>query len=146
MSALMRYETPVTSLSDFFEDLMGESMFNRFDRNISKANFPHVDIVEEKDVYRISADLPGIDKNDIKVEVENGILSISGEKKAEKTEREKDRFYHFERSYGSFSRTFKLPENVGADTIEAKFNNGVLELLLKKTEPTKPKAIEVKVE
>jgi HSP20 family protein len=142
----MRYETPVTSLTDLFDDMMKGSLFSRWGRELENIQFPHVDIVEEKDAYKIMADLPGMDKKDIKIEVDNGILTISGEKKSEKTEREKNRYYHFERTYGSFSRAFKLPENSDAEHIEAKFNNGVLEMLLKKTEVTKPKAIEVKVE
>jgi len=105
-----------------------------------------VDIVEEKDAYKITADVPGMDKKDIKVEVENEVLTISGEKKEEKTEKDKNRYYHLERSYGAFSRSFKLPENVSSENIEAKYNNGVVELKLNKKEIAKPKAIEVKID
>jgi len=85
-------------------------------------------------------------KKDIKVVVENGILTISGEKKEDKVEREKNNYYHLERSYGSFCRSFKLPENVASEHVAATYTNGVLELTLKKTEEAKPKAIEVKIE
>jgi HSP20 family protein len=145
MSALIRYETP-TSLSDIVESIFTNDFFSRWDRQLPETNYPDVDIIEEKDAFRIRADMPGMEKNDIKVEVANGVLSISGEKKAEKMEKDKNHYYHFERSYGAFNRTFKLPENVMSEQVDAKYANGVLELSLKKSEMSKPKAIEVRVE
>jgi|SRR5271157_2073411 HSP20 family protein len=146
MSALVRYETPATSLSNLLDDFLGNGIFNAWDRDISLVNYPRVDIVEEKDTYKITADMPGLDKKDISVEVKNGVLAISGEKKEEKTERDRNRYYHFERRFGSFRREFALPDHVDPDHVEAKYANGVLELTLRKTEAAKPKAIEVKVE
>jgi HSP20 family protein len=146
MSALIRYQTPTTALSDILDDFLGTGFFNAGDRDISLINYPRVDIVEEKDTYKITADMPGLDKKDIAVEIKNGVLAISGEKKEEKTEKDKDRYYHFERRFGSFRREFALPDHVDADHVEAKYANGVLELSLRKTEAAKPKSIEVKVE
>jgi HSP20 family protein len=146
MSALIRYQTPTTALSDILDDFLGAGFFNAGDRDISLINYPRVDIVEEKDTYKITADMPGLDKKDIAVEIKNGVLAISGEKKEEKTEKDKDRYYHFERRFGSFRREFALPDHVDADHVEAKYANGVLELSLRKTEAAKPKSIEVKVE
>jgi HSP20 family protein len=146
MSALVRYETPTTTLSSLLDDFLGNGVFNAWDRDISLVNYPRVDIVEEKDTYKITADMPGLDKKDIAVEIKNGVLSLSGEKKEEKTEKDKNRYYHYERRYGSFRREFALPDHVDADHVEAKYANGVLELTLKKTEGAKPKQIEVKVE
>ncbi len=146
MSALIRYETPATTLTNLLDDFLGSSAFDAWDRDISLASYPRVDIVEDKEVYRISADMPGLDKKDIVVEVKNGVLSISGEKKTEKTEQDKNRYYHFERRFGSFRREFALPDHVDADNVDARYTNGVLEVTLKKTEAAKPKAIEVKVE
>jgi HSP20 family protein len=146
MSGLIRYETPTTTLSNLLDDFLGSGIFNAWDRDISLVNYPRVDIVEEKDTYKITADMPGLDKKDITVEVKNGVLAISGEKKEEKSERDKNRYYHFERRYGSFRREFALPDHVDADHVEAKYANGVLELTLRKTEAAKPKSIEVKVE
>jgi HSP20 family protein len=146
MSALVRYETPTTSLSNLFDSFMDNGFFNAWDRDISLASYPRVDIVEEKDAYKITADMPGLDKKDITVEIRNGVLAISGEKKEEKTERDKNRYYHFERRFGSFCREFALPDHVDGEHVEAKYANGVLELTLKKTEAAKPKAIDVKVE
>jgi HSP20 family protein len=143
--SLIRYETsPITSLFDELGELFGNN-FDMSGRNLDGSLYPNVDITESDSGYRISADLPGLSREDIKVSVEDGVLAISGEKKHEVEKREKDRYYHFERSYGKFCRSFSLPANVDNANIDAKYNNGVLEVLLKKTEETKPKAIEVKV-
>jgi HSP20 family protein len=146
MSALIRYETPATALGNLLDDFLGTSAFNAWDRDISLESYPRVDIVEGVDAYKITADMPGLDKNNISVEVKNGVLAISGEKKEEKSEREKNRFYHFERRFGSFRREFALPDHVDAEHVDAKYTNGVLEITLTKTEAAKPKAIEIKVE
>ena len=144
MSALVRYTRP-TSLTNLLDDLFGESAFSLLDRDITSTNWPRVDIAENKDAYHVTADLPGMGKEDILIGVENGVLSIKGEKKEQKKEHEKGRFYHYERSYGSFIRSFNLPNDVNADDIEATYKNGVLELTLRKSEKAKPKTIEVKV-
>jgi HSP20 family protein len=146
MSALIRYETPETTLSNLLGGYLDNGFFDAWDRDISLSSYPRVDIIEEKDTYKITADMPGLDKKDISVEIKNGVLIMSGEKKEEKTERDKNRYYHFERRFGSFRREFALPDHVDSDHVEAKYANGVLELTLKKTEAAKPKAIEVKVE
>jgi HSP20 family protein len=144
MSALVRYTRPA-SLSTLIDEFFDNGFFSLLDRDITHTSWPRVDITEDKDVYRLKADLPGMSKDDISVNVENGVLSINGEKKEEKKEHEKDRYYHYERSYGRFSRCFNLPDDVDAAKIEASYSNGVLELTLKKDEKAKPKAIEVKV-
>jgi len=146
MSSCIRFEPTVSTLANLFDEALGGGIFSKWDRDLSETRYPNVDIVEEKEGFRIKADMPGLDKKDIKVEVENGVMTISGEKKEEKTEREKNRYYHYERSYGSFCRSFKLPDNVSNEHIDAKYANGVLELLLKKTETAKPTTIEVQVE
>jgi HSP20 family protein len=106
---------------------------------------PRVDIAEENGNYEISADLPGLNKNDIKIEVHNNVLTLRGEKKVEKEEKEKT-YRLAERHYGEFVRTFSLPDNVDKDAIEAVFTDGVLKLTIPKTEQPKPKQIEVKVQ
>jgi HSP20 family protein len=144
--SLIRYETsPITTLFDDLGDLFGKT-FDLSGRDIAGTLYPTVDIAESENGFRISADLPGLSKEDIKVSVEDGVLSISGEKKQEVEKKEKDRYYHFERSYGRFCRSFTLPANVDSANIDARYNNGVLEVHLRKTEEAKPKAIEVKVE
>lgn len=146
MNSLIRYEEPVVTLSNIFDDLFNDGFFFNAGREITRNRWPRVDIVENNDNYTIHADLPGLEKKDINITVENGVLSISGEKKQEKKEKEKGRCYYYERSYGSFHRNFALPENVDEKIISANYKNGLLELTIKKTEKAKPKAIEVKVE
>jgi HSP20 family protein len=143
--SLIRYEaSPVVTLFDELDSLLG-SNFSWSGRDLEGSLYPSVDITESDTGYKITADLPGLSKEDIRVNFENDTLTISGEKKREVEKREKERYYHFERSYGKFCRAFSLPVNIDHAHIDAKFTNGVLEIHLKKTEETKPKAIEVKV-
>lgn len=105
---------------------------------------PRVDITEEDNRYELTADLPGMRREDIKVEVRDNVLTLRGEKKME--EEKKDKNYRLsERYYGEFTRTFTLPENVDRNAIDAEFKDGVLHLSIPKTEKAKPKQIEVKV-
>jgi HSP20 family protein len=106
---------------------------------------PAVDIAESEKAYEITAELPGMDEKNIEVKVANGNLTIKGEKQEEKEEKKKDYYLH-ERHFGSFERSFALPEGVDADKIEANFKKGVLTVTLpKKPEAQKPaKKIEVK--
>jgi len=105
---------------------------------------PLVDITEDDKEYLIKAELPEVRKEDVKVAVENGLLTISGERRAEKEE--KNRKYHrIERAYGSFERSFIVPDDADADKVNAEFKDGVLKVHLSKSEKAKPKQIEVKV-
>lgn len=107
---------------------------------------PSVDIDEEEDKYVIKADLPGVDKKDIQVNLENGVLSIRGEKNVEKESGEKGSKRHrTERFHGSFARSFNLPTEVKADKVEASYRDGVLNLVIPKAEEAKPRAIDIKV-
>jgi HSP20 family protein len=106
---------------------------------------PLVDIVEDDKEYLIKAELPEVKKEDVKVTVENGVLTITGERKFEKEE--KGRKYHrVERGYGSFMRSFALPEGAAGDKISAEFKDGVLKVHLAKSAEAKPKSIDVKVD
>ena len=93
---------------------------------------PAMDLVEKDKEYEISAELPGIDEKNVEIKVANHMLTIKGEKKEEKEEKQKD-YYLSERRYGSFQRSFALPEGVDADKIEANFVKGVLTVKLPKT-------------
>ena len=106
---------------------------------------PQVDIVEDEKEYLIKADLPEMRKDEIKVQVENGVLSVSGERKTEKEEKNK-KFHRIERSYGHFERSFTVPEDADGAKVKAEFKDGVLQVHLPKTPVAKPKAIEVKVD
>ncbi|MBV8225633.1 MAG: Hsp20/alpha crystallin family protein [Verrucomicrobia bacterium] len=105
---------------------------------------PPVDIAEDDKEYTLKAELPGMNKEDIKVSAEGGVLSITGERKIEKEEKHK-KYHRIERSYGTFTRSFALPENTSADKVSAEFKDGVLKVHLPKDEKAKPKSVEVKV-
>jgi HSP20 family protein len=105
---------------------------------------PTVDISETDAEYLIKAELPEIKKEDVKVTVEDGVLTLQGERRQEKEEKGK-KFHRVERSYGSFVRSFTLPESVDDAEVKAEYRDGVLALHLPKTERVKPKAIDVKV-
>ena len=107
---------------------------------------PRVDITEdEKNIY-FEIEVPGVRKEDVKVKVsDDNIISIQGEKKLEKKEDESKTFYRNERQYGDFNRSFQLPELVDATRIEAKYENGILNLSVPKLEPVKPKEQEIEI-
>ena len=104
---------------------------------------PAVDIKEEQNQFVILADIPGVDPKDIDITMENGVLSIKGERSSEKTE-ERDGFKRVERARGTFYRRFSLPDSADAEHIEAKGKNGVLEIVLPKHEKVQPRKISVK--
>ena len=105
---------------------------------------PSVDIAETQGEYLIKAEIPDVKKEDVKVTVEDGVLTIQGQRKQEKEEKG-IKYHRIERSYGSFARTFSLPDVIEADKVKAEFKDGILNLYLPKSEKAKPKAIEVKV-
>jgi HSP20 family protein len=105
---------------------------------------PAVDIHETNDSYVVKADLPGVNKDDIHVDIRDNTLTIRGEKKYEEKV-SKDNYVRTERAYGTFLRSLILPQNVDADKIEAKYKDGVLELTIPKKEEAKPKQIEINV-
>ena len=106
---------------------------------------PLVDISEDDKEYLVRAELPDLKKEDVNVTVENGELTITGERKLEKEEKGR-KFHRIERSYGSCMRSFTLPEGVSAEKACADFRDGVLEVHLPKDEKAKPKAIAIKVQ
>ena len=105
---------------------------------------PSVDISETEGEYQIKAEIPDVKKEDVKVTLEDGVLTIQGERKYEKEEKGK-KYHRIERSYGSFVRTFSLPDVIDEEKVKAEFKDGVLNLHLPKSEKAKPKAIDVKV-
>jgi HSP20 family protein len=105
---------------------------------------PSVDIIEDDKEWLVKADLPEVKREDVKVTVENGVLTITGERKFEKEEKDK-KYHRIERSYGNFLRSFTLPEGADGSKVNAEFKDGVLKVHLPKNEKAKPKAIEVKV-
>lgn len=149
MTLLTRFER-----FDPFADL--STLRNQFDRVIARLNpeeegeirtmewAPTADVIENRDSILVRAELPGLTEKDVKVEMENGILTIRGERKLEKETTEKG-YRHIERTYGKFVRAFTLPPNVDYNKITAGFTNGLLEIEIPKKEEAKPKAIHIEV-
>ncbi|HUI11568.1 MAG TPA: Hsp20/alpha crystallin family protein [Bacteroidota bacterium] len=105
---------------------------------------PAVDIAEHEGEFVVRMELPGVKKDDVKITMQEGVLSVKGEKKQEKEAKGLD-YHRVERSYGSFQRSFTLPTAVKAENIDASYRDGVLEITLPKAEEAKPKQIDVKV-
>jgi HSP20 family protein len=152
--SLIRWN-PTRDLATFPSDIFTmqremNKMFDNFFRGgdepglLSSNWIPAVDVAEEDNEYVVKIELPGVNKDDVKITLESNILTIRGEKKAEKETKEKN-YHRMERSYGSFQRSFTLPTSVKNDKIDAEYNNGILSITLPKAEEAKPKQIEVKV-
>lgn len=105
---------------------------------------PLVDITEDEKEYLIKAEVPDVKKEDVKLTVQDNVLTISGERKTEKEEKGK-RYHRVERTYGSFMRSFTLPEDADGSKVSAEYKDGMLNVHLPKSEKAKPKSIEVKV-
>lgn len=106
---------------------------------------PAVDIAETKNEYQIKVELPEVKKEDVKVSLADGMLHIKGERKLEKEEKDK-KFHRIERFYGSFMRSFAMPDNVDESKLKAEFKDGVLNIRLPKSEKAKAKSTEVKID
>lgn len=145
--ALVKWE-PIREFEDLFDRYtraMGWSA-SRGQESITKGDWlPRVDISETEGEFVIKAEIPEVRKEDVKVGVDNGILTIQGERRQETNEK-KEKFHRIERSYGSFVRSFTLPDNVDETTIKAVFKDGMLNLSIPKSAAAKPKSIEVTVE
>lgn len=111
---------------------------------ITSAWYPACDVFEDKDAVKIVAEVPGMKPEDVKISLENNLLTIRGEKKQDAEERA-ERVHHYERSYGSFERTFSLPNSVDPETISAAYVNGILTVTIPKAERASPREIQIKV-
>lgn len=105
---------------------------------------PLVDVSEDEKGYVIKAELPEIKREDVRVTLENGVLTLSGERKFEKEEKGR-RYHRVERAYGTFTRSFTMPEDAESDHVTADFRDGVLNVRIAKSEKARPRSIEVKV-
>lgn len=140
---------PLREIEDFF-DRYSRSLAFPFARSSSDlfANggwAPRVDVSENDDAFVIKAEIPGVDKDDVKVSLENGILTLQGERRQEREEKGW-RYHRMERSYGHFMRSFTLPTNVDETHLKASFHNGLLEVDLPKLEQSPAQALQVPVE
>jgi len=152
MNNVIRWEraNPLRELENIGE------RFNRFFDQLSSTRsnggetmtvadwIPNVDVTEDDKEYLIKVEIPEVDKKDVKVTVQGGALTIQGERKKEKEEKGK-RFHRMERVYGTFVRSFTLPEDVDEEKVAAEFKDGMLMVHLPKSEKAKPKTLEVKV-
>jgi len=127
---------PVASFGRFFDDMLTQ-------RQATRTLQPAMDIVEDEDQITVKTELPGIKKDDAHVMVEDGVLTITGEKKSDREEKDKN-FHLVERTFGSFHRSIKLPTGVEADKAEASFEDGVLVVRIPKTEHAKPRKVQIK--
>jgi HSP20 family protein len=132
-------EGPRRDLFDrFFEDFGWPSLLTE-----EKGFVPAFDVSETDSALIVKAEVPGIEQKDMDISLSNGLLTIKGEKKLEKKE-ENEQFHSVERSYGAFSRTFRLPVEVDVEKVDAGYKDGVLTVTLPKTETAQPRKIEVK--
>lgn len=144
--ALIKWE-PIREIEDLFDRYTSKLGWPSLSREAFSTTewSPKVDIVETDKEFTIKAELPEVRKEDVKVNIENGELCISGERKQEKEEKGK-KFHRIERYYGNFMRSFTLPGNVDETNIKASFKDGMLNLSLPKTAEAKPKTSEVKIQ
>lgn len=146
--ALVRWE-PVRELSSIQGEI--NRLFNSFfDTPVSAGDssgrrwLPAMDLVEADDHYVLRADLPGLSEGDVKIEVEDNVLTVSGERKAEHEQRGEG-YHRLERAYGSFARSLTLPEGVDPETVQASFERGVLEVRIPKPAERQPRRVAINV-
>lgn len=130
-------------MNKLFDDFLGRPLM-RTEWSEGVWN-PSVDISETKDNVIIKAEMPGLSKEDVKISLQDNMLTLTGEKKQEKEEKEAN-YHRVERSYGAFSRSFALSTSVKSDKIKATYQDGVLSITLPKTEEVKPKEIPISIE
>ncbi|HOC41738.1 MAG TPA: Hsp20/alpha crystallin family protein [Thermoanaerobaculales bacterium] len=152
MRTLTRWEpiNDITSLSQrmdrVFEELMGRGLRRIGDEDRLRGSWsPAVNILEKKDAIVITADLPGLKAEDVEITVDNGVLTIRGERRLEEAA-DGETYHRVERVYGMFERTFTLPNSVDVNKIDAKFRNGEMVVTLPKREESKPRAVKVAIE
>jgi HSP20 family protein len=134
---------PIHEMDELFHNRLASVLGG--ERVHSVAWSPVVDIEETELNYLIRAELPGLSKEKVKVTVEDGVLTLSGERDLERKVEGKT-FHHIERSHGTFTRSFTLPENAEAESVSANYKDGLLEIRVAKSEEALPKSIEVRVE
>lgn len=143
--ALIRWD-PIRELDSLQGDM--NRLFDRFfegrpgDGGRRGRWIPAMDLTETDDSLVLRADLPGMSEDDVNIEVKDGVLTVSGERKAEQEEK-REGYHRIERAFGSFSRSLSLPEGVDPDKVEANFDNGVLEVRVPKPEETKPTRVQI---
>jgi len=147
MTVLTRWDPfrELTSLQNRMSRLFEQQYGNGSEESLAAGAFvPPVDIYEDEHGIQLKLEVPGIEEKDLDVKIENNVLTISGERKFEKEEKEEN-FRRVERRYGSFARSFTLPNTVNAEEVTANYSNGVLKIKLGKRAEAKPKQIKVNI-
>jgi HSP20 family protein len=147
MTVLTRFEPfrEFATLQDRINRVFRESVGREGDESLTTSSFaPAVDVYEDEHTVTLKIEVPGIDEKDIDVRLENNTLTVHGERKIEKEEKEEN-YRRVERQYGNFTRTFTLPTTVDAEKVSASYDKGVLKVTLPKKAEAKPKQIKVNV-
>jgi HSP20 family protein len=147
MTVLTRFEPfrEFASLQDRINRVFRESYSGNQDDSLTNSSFaPAVDVYEDEHKVSLKIEVPGIEEKDLDIRVENNTLSVRGERKIEKEEKEEN-YRRVERQYGSFTRTFTLPQTVDTENVSANYDKGVLKITLPKKAEAKPKQIKVSV-
>ncbi|HPQ80843.1 MAG TPA: Hsp20/alpha crystallin family protein [bacterium] len=151
MTQKMRVWSPFSDVWDLQDEM--NRLFRSFGTGLTRREgeagelslwSPSVDIAEDKESVRITAELPGMKQADVKINVENGVLTLKGERKFSEETR-KENYCRIERSYGAFSRSFSMPPTVETEKIQAVMKDGLLEVMIPKKEEAKPKEIQIEV-
>jgi len=146
MADLMRWGT--REPSRFQSDV--DSFLNNFltlasPEGLTHQTWPKADIYEDQEGLRLNFEVPGLDPSNVKVQVNENVLSVSGERKLENEER-KGNYRRIERSYGAFERSFSLPQNVDTEKVQAAYKNGMLNVFIPRSEKAKPRSVQVKID
>ncbi len=153
--ALVKYHRPeeergtspwglYSGVERLFDDFFGVGRDPVFSASV-RSWAPAVDIEETDADYRLKAELPGLKKEDVKISVEDNVLTLSGERREEKAEKGR-KVHRIERGFGSFFRSFSLPTSIAADKVTASYKDGVLEVVVPKKEEAKPRQVEIKID
>jgi HSP20 family protein len=134
----------IFNLREDFDDIVKDFFAGFSNINASRGVYPLLDIKEDKSKYTIDIEIPGIEKKDLKISVKKDNLIIQGEKKEER-KKEEESYLRVERSYGNFTRSVKLPTEINQSKITAKYNNGVVRIILPKKEKDNAKEVQVKI-
>ena len=144
--AISRYREPslfgLQRLNRILDEAFSGLPFSEQGNVITSTWFAPTDVSEDENTLRISMELPGVDPSDVRLSLENNVLTIRGEKK-QQSEENNERVHRFERTYGMFERTFALPNTVDPDKVEARYENGVLLVTIPRAERAKPREIRV---
>lgn len=147
MTLLTRFEPfrEIATLQDRMNRLFNEQASFGNQESLTAGSFvPAVDVYEDEHAIQLKMEVPGIDEKDIDIQLENNVLTVRGERKLEKETKEEN-YHRVERRYGSFSRTFTLPNTVNSEDVKADYDKGVLNIKLPKRAEAKPKQIKVNV-